>query len=843
MAWNFLEWIELVVRTTTALWCRPNQDSRPSSPRLKGSRRRPVRFERLEARLPLIAEGTLFNVSESLNVTGLLGDLAATIDWGDGNSTTTTATVDPPGGVRVRLDYSLDTENFFNTPQKRQLMQSAADLVVSQLSDSLDAIVPSGINRWSITFFHPATGNNHTVSNPTIAANELLVYVGGRALPTGSTGRGGFGGFSVEGSPAFVHTVSSRGELGALTSPATDVGPWGGAISFSTSSRFHFGETTIGLDQNEVDFLSVAIHEMTHLLGFGTASSWERLVNPTAGDFRGPKTIAEHDGGGPVALSDELDHWSDELTDGGQEAAMTSSLVDGTRKFPTALDFAALDDIGWDNLRRLASVSASHVYADDGVYQGRLLLNDSVGSQAVKTFVVTVTNVIPTLTIVSDQRTLVNQVLTLTNLGSIEDPGFANARAVPPTNETFTYSINWGDGTPLTTGPATVDQVGSPGKMTKASFDGTHAFSQIGTFSVLVSISDDNNGLASKRFEVDVTQPPQLTIALDTATVRENMAQSRNGTVSRANADLTTAVVVQLNSTDPSELTVPATVTILAGRASANFPITAVDDTLLDGTQPVTVRATATGFLSHEQSLSVLDHEFLSISMIRNIVAEKGPPTTTKATLTRSNTDRSLPLSVTLVNNDASEVSIPAVVVIPANAASVTFVISAQEDGVSDGTQSLLISAISPGYESAEASVFVVEQPFAWRNPINPLDVNGDSTVSAIDALLLINDINDAESRSLPTPSYDSAPPPYLDVSNDAHISSIDVLILVNFLNGEVASEGEAGSQSIAKLAGIHVVDRSTPFAIISPIFEASQNSPAKIRRIGSVRPIRLIMN
>src|SRR5437762_887334 len=43
-----------------------------------------------------------------------------------------------------------------------------------------------------------------------------------------------------------------------------------------------------------------------------------------------------------------------------------------------------------------------------------------------------------------------------------------------------------------------------------------------------------------------------------------------------------------------------------------------------------------------------------------------------------------------------------------------------------------------------------------WHNPFAPLDVNGDSIVSPIDALVVINDLNVAGPRALgkfPTPS------------------------------------------------------------------------------------------
>jgi uncharacterized delta-60 repeat protein len=66
------------------------------------------------------------------------------------------------------------------------------------------------------------------------------------------------------------------------------------------------------------------------------------------------------------------------------------------------------------------------------------------------------------------------------------------------------------------------------------------------------------------------------------------------GTVTRNNWDLSQALTVALSSSDTSEVTVPSSVVIPAGQASANFAINAIDDTIVDGTQSAVITATAT---------------------------------------------------------------------------------------------------------------------------------------------------------------------------------------------------------------------------------------------------------
>jgi hypothetical protein len=248
--------------------------------------------------------------------------------------------------ITVQIDYSLDTQGFFSPPLRRQLLQAAADSLAAHFTDSLQAVTPGGGNTWSITFPHPATGAQQSVANPIVPANTILVYAGGRPdLGGGTVGEGGPGGFSASGTQAFLDLAQARGQAGALgpSSSRSDIGLWGGAITFDSDLGWHFGFSTVGLDFNETDFLSVAIHELAHLLGFGTAPAWFNRVQN--GLFTGPLATEAFDGAGSPPVSGG--HWSGTITDGGQQPAMSPSLQDGTRKLFTGLDRAALGDTGW----------------------------------------------------------------------------------------------------------------------------------------------------------------------------------------------------------------------------------------------------------------------------------------------------------------------------------------------------------------------------------------------------------------------------------------------------------------------------------------------------------------
>src|SRR5262245_18972202 len=84
--------------------------------------------------------------------------------------------------------------------------------------------------------------------------------------------------------------------------------------------------------------------------------------------------------------------------------------------------------------------------------------------------------------------------------------------------------------------------------------------------------------------------PADLTLSLVNSSVTEGLATS--ATVART-GDLAQPPTVQLTSSDTSEATGPASVVIPSGQASASFNITAVRDWVPDGTQNVTITATA----------------------------------------------------------------------------------------------------------------------------------------------------------------------------------------------------------------------------------------------------------
>ena len=237
--------------------------------------------------------------------------------------------------VLLQIDYTYDTGFFKNNADARALMERVATELGNGLNANLAAIAPGGGNSWTATFYNPATGAEVSIANPTIGANTLKVFVGARVIPGAEGGFGGAGGYILSGSTSWNSATLSRGHSGYA--------PWGGSITFDSSDNYFFGQTTAGLTTSKVDFYTVALHEMGHLLGIGTSAQWN--ANISGASFVGSSARSAY--GGPVPLSADRGHWADGVTVGGRATVLDPVLPRGTRVSWTSLDAAALRDLGW----------------------------------------------------------------------------------------------------------------------------------------------------------------------------------------------------------------------------------------------------------------------------------------------------------------------------------------------------------------------------------------------------------------------------------------------------------------------------------------------------------------
>ena len=89
-------------------------------------------------------------------------------------------------------------------------------------------------------------------------------------------------------------------------------------------------------------------------------------------------------------------------------------------------------------------------------------------------------------------------------------------------------------------------------------------------------------------------------------------------TVTRSNTDTEEPLTVSLASTDTSEAIVPASTTLVANSVTANFHVTAIDDSLEDGSQLAQISASAAGYVSVPADLTVVSHPFPWQNFVNN---------------------------------------------------------------------------------------------------------------------------------------------------------------------------------------------------------------------------------
>lgn len=857
----------------------------PNKRRRKGMRiRTRFRLESLEPRWAFNVEGQTFSHDQFFETAGLGGAIYGSMNWGDGTASPVNIVTAPSSSsLTVRFDYSLDTNGFFNSQERRDTLQFVANSITSKFSDQLTAIRPAGSDQWTARFLNPSTGSQDSRTNLTIAANEILIYVGARNLGAGELGRGEKGGFSVtSASQAFVDTVKARGQTGALSSNATDFGPWGGSIAFALGANWHFGLSTNGLDNTESDFASVAGHELMHALGFGLSNSWFAKVS--GGGFVGANAVATY-GSSPVPLSDNA-HWAASLIIDGRGVNMAPGFPAGQRRMPTRLDLAAMQDIGWQLIQPQTRISASHVYGDNGNYDASLTLYGTTFGSMNYPLMFSIANAPPVLASRGNEVAIQGQAWQIARMGTFTDAGFGAAQATPPRNETFSYSIDWGDGTSLSTGSATLESLGSVGQSTRGYFGGSHVYANQGNYSVTMTVNDDDGGSSQQRFTVQVTPPPSIELTLDRTSIVESAGTgAANLTIRLVGFSNTAPRTIFLDSWDTTEIQTQASVIMPQGQSTVVVPLQAIDDTLLDGTVRVKLLANTAGIYSNEAWMNVLDDEKLSLTAQPSTIAENSGAGAAILVVKRNNTDLGQSITVSLASSDPSEAQVPAEIVIPAGQSSVSIGITAIDDNVFDGTQFLTIHATATGYANASIpfavtdyqpvslvplarelfeedpsrrstsidvslrspaptagvtlrlssnvsnqlvmppSVFVpagqstvrfavsvnddsapqgrrnaritAEGPDViaglvdlvlsdtdvayWTNSSNPLDVNNNGLVDPLDVLIVINEINLNGIRSL-NPLTDRGLP-FVDTNSNGQIDPIDALLVINALN------------------------------------------------------------
>ncbi len=242
---------------------------------------------------------------------------------------------------------------------------------------------------------------------------------------------------------------------------------------------------------------------------------------------------------------------------------------------------------------------------------------------------------------------------------------------------------------------------------------------------------------------------PVLPIDLaDVQVVESDGASATIARVSRTNLDTTQPITVSLTTDVAGVISIPPTVTILAGESFVDFPVAVVDDQVAAGNKNVSIVASANGFVDGNAILEIVDDEVrsLTVSLESGSVNEGD---WVDVIVSRNDADTSQSQSVSFDADPAGLLGLQSSYEIPAGQASATFAVMAVDDQVDRADTQVTLSVSAGGYTGSSANVTVVDDDVA------ALAINVDPSVYSEDAGATLIGLEDRGAR-LPVESFDN---------------------------------------------------------------------------------------
>ncbi|BCX46366.1 FG-GAP repeat protein [Haloferula helveola] len=264
--------------------------------------------------------------------------------------------------ITIEFDYTYDTNDWFEVGERKAILEQVASLYETILTDTLLRIDPADFpgSTWTVSVRNPQTGNTVSLPNFVVPDDTIVVFAGARELGGTVRGQAGNAGWSGSGFSSWFSRIRARGgNPGADYSSAdaeliTDYAPHVGFLSFDITTDYNYSTTQ---NLSGTDYVSVALHELGHVLGIGICDSWDNLIN--SGQFTGPASLRA--AGVMPAVQSGNGHFDQSVTNkpafgsfatphgSSTPVLMRPSLTTsgGLLTVLTDLDLAALVDIGW----------------------------------------------------------------------------------------------------------------------------------------------------------------------------------------------------------------------------------------------------------------------------------------------------------------------------------------------------------------------------------------------------------------------------------------------------------------------------------------------------------------
>ena len=309
--------------------------------------------------------------------------------------------------MKIEFDYRFDSNGFFDHSQRRTALEYAGEIWSNLLQDDFETI-PVGAE---FTITNPTTGNPETIVLDS-EIDDLLIFVGSGTLENdgnnlhadlhgsnlhlevcqccdcvntsnkivnlsqssvldtenaiatdGLLAQAQVNGTNLQGD-IFQRRISNNFRGRGV---ATDFEPWVGTISFSPSETIDWNFDLEATNSSTIDFISVALHEIGHILGVGVAPIFDELG--ADGAFSGVNAVAANDGVA-IPLEADLSHVSEGFAN---NSVLLDPLLNEDRNFPSDIDLAILADIGYEitgfskqgSVPEIATDEAEEIFGSD----------------------------------------------------------------------------------------------------------------------------------------------------------------------------------------------------------------------------------------------------------------------------------------------------------------------------------------------------------------------------------------------------------------------------------------------------------------------------------------------
>ena len=207
---------------------------------------------------------------------------------------------------------------------------------------------------------------------------------------------------------------------------------------------------------------------------------------------------------------------------------------------------------------------------------------------------------------------------------------------------------------------------------------------------------------------------PSVTLVLAQRTVSEGAgANATSATLTRSPVTAR-AVRVALASANPGLVRLPESAVFAAGSDTATIPVAVIDNQTVEGGRPVVLGGAVLDSLNGTpvgeivpDVLTVTDNDgpTLTLKVSAEAVGEGLNPAMT-VTVSR-NTPTTNPLVIALSSSDPSEATIPVTATILAGSDRVTVPVSSVSDGITDGNQTVILTASAAGFVDGVGSLVV----------------------------------------------------------------------------------------------------------------------------------------